>query len=152
MNAEQELIERLSELIGQELTYDGDTCDLVVAERAVMLKYRPNERTWFAVTVAGTISPRDDPRRMEVLEAALISNLFGRYTRGLQFGLYGEDLMVFDRLPAAGLTAETLAERLVFLATHTTKMVSDWREYCAQGSAGESSEPRAENFWQFLRV
>ncbi len=152
MDTEQELIDRLSILTGQKLLFDGDTCDLVVADRAVLLKYRSEEHAWFAIAVVGQLKPAGDPLRTEVLEAALSANFLGRYTRGLQLGLFGDDLMVFDRLAADGLTAETLAERLILLSTHTTKMVEDWRAYREQLESEDSAEPPADNIWNFLRA
>ena len=120
MEKDELLIRELSELIGVELAYSDDkTCDLAADDRIVVLRYRPEDDNWLYF---GVVSEPDDELPREVLAKALELNLFGSETMGLHLGLFGNALVLSGSVPMEGLTAESFAERLLFLSRHIGKL------------------------------
>ena len=70
-----------------------------------------------------------EPLARDVLARALSFNLFGAESLGLHVGLFANALVLSTTCPAAGLTAEAFAERLLFLSAQIDalgrKLVSD---------------------------
>lgn len=121
MGKEEQLIRDLSEITGADIALTHDqTCEVAVDDRIVMLRYRdvPDD-DWLYFSI---VSQQDGEVPRGVLAKALSLDLFGAETLGLHLGLFGNALILSGTLDAAGLTAETLAERIVFLARHAASL------------------------------
>ena len=70
---------------------------------------------------------------------ALAMNLFGAETLGLHLGLFGDALILSGTVAMEGLTAESLAERLISLSRHIGKLA----EKLESGDA--ETAPRGED-------
>ena len=120
MEKDELLVRELSELIGVELSYSDDrTCDLAVDGRIVVLRYRPDDDDWLYF---GVVSESEDDQPRGLLAKALELNLFGSETLGMHLGLFGNALVLSGSVPMDGLTAESFAERLLFLSRHIGKL------------------------------
>ena len=120
MEKDELLVRELSELIGVELAYSDDrTCDLAVDGRIVVLRYRPDDDDWLYF---GVVSESEDDQPRGLLAKALELNLFGSETLGMHLGLFGNALVLSGSVPMDGLTAESFAERLLFLSRHIGKL------------------------------
>ena len=124
MEKDELLIRELSELIGVDLGYSDDkTCDLAVDGRIVVLRYRPEDDDWLYF---GVVSEPEGEQPREALVKALEMNLFGSETKGLHLGLFGGSAIVLSgTLPMDGLTAESFAERILFLSRHIGKIAEE---------------------------
>ena len=132
MEKEELLIQELSELIGVELDFSDDkTCDLVVDERIVVLRYRPEEEDWLYF---GVVHEASDALPREILAKALELNLFGVETSGFHLGLFGNALVLSGTANMDGLTAEDFAEKILALSRHigglSEKLESGGSESC----------------------
>ena len=107
------LIDELAALTGVELALVDNLCELTVEDRMVLLRYRPEDNDWLYF---GMLTDGDEAPSRSVLENALALNLFGSGTFGLHIGLFGQSLILSGTAPMEGLTAEVLAEKLLFLA------------------------------------
>lgn len=120
MEKEELLVDELSGLTGVELELSSDKiCELAVEDRVVVLRYRPDDGDWLYFTVVA--EPEDGPGK-QMMEKSLRLNLFGAETLGLHLGLFGKALILSGTVAMDGLTAETLAERLLLLARHAGKL------------------------------
>lgn len=129
MEKEKLLVSELSGLTGVELELSSDgICELAVEDRIVVLRYRPDDDDWLYFGVVA--EPEDGPGK-QMMEKALRLNLFGAETLGFHLGLFGKALILSGSAAMDGLTAETLAERLLLLARHIAKLAETL----------ESSEP-----------
>ena len=108
------IVRELSELIGADLSLSQDNiCELDVDGRVTVLRYRQEDDDWLCF---GLVTDDDEPPSRKTLEKALSLNLFGAGTHGLHLGIFGNALVLSDSVPMAGLTAEVLAEKLLFLS------------------------------------
>ena len=78
----------------------------------ILLRYRPEDNDWLYF---GVVLESEELSR-ETLEKALALNLFGAETLGLHLGLFARSLILSGTVPADGLDAEGLAEKLLFLS------------------------------------
>ena len=114
MTNEELLIRELADVSGVDITLDGyGTCEAVVEGNIIVMRYRPEDGDWL---VFGVVRESGDELSRDVLAKALEMSLFGAATKGLHLGLYSQALVLSDRIPADGLSAEALAERLIFLS------------------------------------
>lgn len=114
MTQEELIIRELAEVSGVDITLDGyGTCEAVVEGNIIVMRYRPEDGDWL---IFGVVRETSDELPREVLAKALEMSLFGAATKGLHLGLYSQALVLSDRVPAEGLSAEALAERLIFLS------------------------------------
>lgn len=128
------MIEELSELTGTELALSPDNiCELAVDGRVTVLRYRPEDADWLCF---GLVTDDDEPPSRKVLEKALSLNLFGTGTHGLHLGLFGNSLVLSESVPMDGLTAEGLAEKLLYLSRQVTSVTEE---------IGVSEEPSADD-------
>ena len=114
MTNEELLIRELAEVSGVDIMLDGyGTCEAVVEGNIIVMRYRPEDGDWL---IFGVVRDTGEELTREVLAKALEMSLFGAATKGLHLGLYSQALVLSDKVPADGLSAEALAERLVFLS------------------------------------
>ena len=114
MTNEELLIRELAEVSGVDITLDGyGTCEAVVEGNIIVMRYRPEDGDWL---IFGVVRDTGEELTREVLAKALEMSLVGAATKGLHLGLYSQALVLSDKVPADGLSAEALAERLVFLS------------------------------------
>ena len=78
----------------------------------ILLRYRPEDNDWLYF---GVVFEREELSR-EILEKALSLNLFGAETLGLHLGRFNQSLILSGTSEMEGLSAETLAQKLLFLA------------------------------------
>ena len=143
------MVKELSELTGTELALSPDNiCELAVDDRVTILRYRPEDADWLCF---GLVTDDDEPPSRKVLEKALSLNLFGAGTHGLHLGLFGNSLVLSETVPMDGLTAESLAEKLLYLSRQIAA-VSEELGVGAEPSAddAEAAEPMpfSSNFMQ----
>jgi hypothetical protein len=141
------IVKELSELIGTELTLSSDNiCELDVDGHVTILRYRPEDDDWLFF---GLVTDDDEPPSRKVLEKALSLNLFGAGTHGLHLGLFGNALVLSDSIPSDGLTAETLAEKLLFLSRQIASVLEKIGEESSDLNADDSDLlPFSSNFMQ----
>jgi hypothetical protein len=141
------IVKELSELIGTELTLSSDNlCELDVDGRVTVLRYRSEDDDWLCF---GLVTDDDEPPSRKVLEKALSLNLFGAGTHGLHLGLFGNSLVLSESIPADGLTAESLAEKLLFLSRQIADVVEKLGEESSDGDAVDPDLlPFSSNFMQ----
>lgn len=109
------LIQELAALTGADVTLSPEgVAELVADGNALVLRWREEDRDWLCYGVA--LDGGDDPLAREVLARALAFNLFGADSLGLHVGLFANAIVLSMACPAAGLTAEAFAERLLFLS------------------------------------
>ena len=107
------LINELAELTSTEINFTADNiCEIVVEDRLILLRYRPEDDDWLYF---GVVFESEELSR-EILEKALSSNLFGAETLGLHLGRFNQSLILSGTSEMEGLNAETLAQKLLFLA------------------------------------
>ena len=87
-------------------------CEIVVEDRLILLRYRPEDNDWLYF---GVVFESEELSR-EILEKALSLNLFGAETLGLHLGRFNQSLILSGTSEMEGLNAETLAQKLLFLA------------------------------------
>lgn len=149
MEKEELLIKELAEYTGAEISLGEDkTCELTIDGRVVALRYRPPSDDWLYYCIA---TEWDDAVPEAALRKALSLNLFGTDTAGLYLGLFGNSLILSGSAAMTDLTAESLAERLVFLArkaeafqTELNAAVDD--EESASDTSPETVSPFSSNF------
>ena len=148
MEREELLVRELSELTGAEMELSPDkTCDLAVGDHIVVLRYRPEDGDWLYFGIIA--EPEGGPSR-EMLAKALELNLFGAETLGLHLGLFGDALILSGTAAMEGLTAESFAEKLLFLSRQMDKLeekLSAGEAESAPG-AGEVPSPWESGFMQ----
>ena len=147
MEKEELLVKELSELAGVEIEFSADKmCDLTVEDRIVVLRYRPEDDDWLCF---GLVTDDDEPPSRKTLEKALSLNLFGAGTHGLHLGIFGNALVLSDSVPMAGLTAEVLAEKLLFLSQGIAAVSEKIEEEPPAGDAdGSVPLPFSSDFMQ----
>lgn len=107
------LIKELAELTSTEINFTADNiCEIVVEDRLILLRYRPEDNDWLYF---GVVFECEELSR-EILEKALSLNLFGAETLGLHLGRFNQSLILSGTSEMEGLNAETLAQKLLFLA------------------------------------
>ncbi len=107
------LINELAELTSTEINFTADNiCEIVVEDRLILLRYRPEDDDWLYF---GVVFESEELSR-EILEKALSFNLFGAETLGLHLGRFNQSLILSGTSEMEGLNAETLAQKLLFLA------------------------------------
>ncbi len=119
------LIDELAALTGIESVLEDNLCELTVEDRLVLLRYRPEDNDWLYFTM---LTDGDEAPSRSVLENALALNLFGSGTLGLHIGLFGQSLILSGTAPMEDLTAETLAEKLLFLARQVVNITEKLEE------------------------
>ena len=141
------IVKELSEFIGTELALSPDNiCELDVDGRVIILRYRPDDDDWLCF---GLVTDDDEPPSREILEKALSLSLFGAGTHGLHLGLFGNSLVLSESIPADGLTAEILAEKLLFLSRQIAAVTEKIKEEPSVGDVdGFDSSPFNSNFMQ----
>lgn len=113
------LINELAELTSTEINFTAENiCEVVVEDRLILLRYRPEDNDWLYF---GVVLESEELSR-ETLEKALALNLFGAETLGLHLGLFARSLILSGTVPADGLDAEGLAEKLLFLSKCIAKL------------------------------
>ena len=113
------LINELAELTSTEINFTAENiCEVVVEDRLILLRYRPEDNDWLYF---GVVFESEELSR-EMLEKALALNLFGAETLGLHLGLFAQSLILSGTVPADGLDAEGLAEKLLFLSKCIAKL------------------------------
>ena len=149
MEKDGHLIRELAGLTGVDLAYSDDRmCDIAVDGRIVVLRYRPEDDDWLYF---GVVSDPDDGPSRGVLAKALELNLFGAETLGMHLGLFGNALVLSGSVPMEGLTAESLAERLLLLSRQIGKLAAKLENDCKAddaGLSGEVSSPWEAGFMQ----
>ena len=96
------LIQELAALTGADVALSPEgVAELVADGNALTLRWREEDQ---------------DSLAREVLARALEFNLFGADALGLHVGLFANAIVLSATCPAAGLTAEAFAERLLFLS------------------------------------
>ena len=107
------LIKELAELTSTEINFTADNiCEIVVEDCLILLRYRPEDNDWLYF---GVVFESEELSR-EILEKALSFNLFGSETLGLHLGRFNQSLILSGTSEMEGLNAETLAQKLLFLA------------------------------------
>lgn len=130
------LIEELSELTGAEIEFSQDgICELAVEDRLLMLRYRPQDNDWLYF---GVVMEREEELSRDDLKKALCLNLFGAETLGLHLGLFGNSLILSGTAAMETLTAEALAEKLLFLSRHIATLS---QKFQSAESGPVSAEP-----------
>ena len=113
------LINELAELTSTEINFTAENiCEVVVEDRLILLRYRPEDNDWLYF---GVVFESEELSR-ETLEKALALNLFGAETLGLHLGLFARSLILSGTVPADGLDAEGLADKLLFLSKCIAKL------------------------------
>ena len=109
------LIQELAALTGADVALSPEgVAELVADGNALTLRWREEDQDWLCYGVA--LDGGCDPLAREVLARALEFNLFGADALGLHVGLFANAIVLSATCPAAGLTAEAFAERLLFLS------------------------------------
>ena len=109
------LIQELAALTGADVTLSPEgVAELVADGNALTLRWREEDQDWLCYGVA--LDGGDVPLAREVLARALEFNLFGADSLGLHVGLFAHAVVLSATCPAADLTAEAFAERLLFLS------------------------------------
>lgn len=109
------LIQELAALTGADVALSPEgVAELVADGNALTLRWREEDQDWLCYGVA--LDGGCDPLSREVLARALEFNLFGAASLGLHVGLFANAIVLSMTCPAAGLTAEAFAERLLFLS------------------------------------
>ena len=130
------LIEELSELTGAEIEFSQEgICELAVEDRLLMLRYRPQDNDWLYF---GVVMEREEELSRDDLKKALCLNLFGAETLGLHLGLFGNSLILSGTAAMETLTAEALAEKLLFLSRHIATLS---QKFQSAESGPVSAEP-----------
>ena len=115
------LIKELAELTSTEINFTADNiCEIVVEGRLILLRYRPEDNDWLYF---GVVFESEELSR-EILEKALSFNLFGAETLGLHLGRFNQSLILSGASEMEGLSAESLAQKLLFLA-HQINVLSE---------------------------
>lgn len=122
------LIQELAALTGADVALAPDGVAALVADgNALSLRWREEDQDWLCYGVV--LDGGAEPLARDVLARALSFNLFGAESLGLHVGLFANALVLSTTCPAAGLTAEAFAERLLFLSAQIDalgrKLVSD---------------------------
>lgn len=109
------LIQELAAITGADVALSPEgVAELVADGNALTLRWREEDQDWLCYGVA--LDGGCDPLAREVLARALEFNLFGADAFGLHVGLFANAIVLSTTCPAAGLTAEAFAERLLFLS------------------------------------
>lgn len=109
------LIQELAALTGADMALSPEgVAELVADGNALTLRWREEDSDWLCYGVA--LDGGDAPLGRETLARALAFNLFGADALGLHVGLFANAIVLSATCPAAGLTAEAFAERLLFLS------------------------------------
>ncbi len=147
MEKEELLINELSELIGVELNLSADKiCDLVVDERIVVLRYRPDDDSWLYF---GVVHEESDDFSGRILKKALELNLFGIETHGFHLGLFGNALVLSGSVNMDGLTAEYFAEKILALSRHIGELAEKLNANSVESCVAEEvSDPWNTGFMQ----
>ena len=124
MEKEELLIQELSRLTGAEVDFrpEDKFCEIAVSGHVLMLRYRPEDDDWLYF---GVVADFEEEIPRDTLVKALELNLFGSGTLALHLGLFGKAFILSGTVPMEGLTAEKLAERLVFLAGRIGELSGD---------------------------
>jgi hypothetical protein len=135
------LIEELSRLTGNEIEFSQDgVSELAVEDRLLMLRYRPQDDDWLYF---GFVTDCEEELSPEKLKKALSFNLFGAETSGFHLGLFGNSLVLSGTAAKESLTAESLAEKLIFLSRHIATLSEKLQ---ADESGPEAVEPAETPF------
>ncbi len=109
------LVQELAALTGADVALSPEgVAELVADGNALTLRWREEDQDWLCYGVA--LDGGDDPLAREVLARALEFNLFGADALGLHVGLFANAIVLSTTCPAAGLTAEAFAGKLLFLS------------------------------------
>lgn len=109
------LIQELAALTGADMVLSPEgVAELVADGNALTLRWREEDQDWLCYGVA--LDGGDAPLRRETLARALAFNLFGADALGLHVGLFANAIVLSTTCPAAGLTAEAFAGKLLFLS------------------------------------
>lgn len=149
MTTYERLIAELGDGLGIPLAPDGEGLVELVAEgRAILIRAdetRENELTAFSSVISapeGGFPPR-------TLQRALEMNLFGQEVVGHHLGLFAGTLLLSATIPLSGLTAESLADRLLMLSRLTGKL-SEELKGCKSEETSLSEAPAAAG--GFIRI
>ena len=103
------LIQELAAITGADVALSPEgVAELVADGNALTLRWREEDQDWLCYGVA--LDGGCDPLAREVLARAL------EFALGLHVGLFANAIVLSATCPAAGLTAEAFAERLLFLS------------------------------------
>ena len=109
------LIQELAALTGADVALSPEgVAELVADGNALTLRWREEDQDWLCYGVA--LDGGCDPLSREALARALEFNLFGADALGLHVGLFANAIVLSTTCPAAGLTAEAFAGKLLFLS------------------------------------
>jgi len=146
MSTYERLIAELGDGLGIPLAPDGEGLVEVAAEgRAILIRAdRTGESELTAFTTVATASEGGFPA--DTLRRALEMNLFGHEVAGHHLGLFADTLLLSAAVPLQGLTADSLAERLLVLSRLAGKLAGDLDGGETEEAPNAAAHPAADGF------
>ena len=140
MTTFERLLSELGDGLGLALAPDSDGIAEIAADgRIVLLRAdETGERELLLFSTVATAPEGGFPAG--TLRAALELDLFGRDVAGHHLGLFADSLLLSATLPLEGLSAETLADRILVLARLAGQLSG---RLAGQSAAPPPAEPEA---------